>query len=302
MHQQHWTRRDFLRASATTAVLAGLTRGSLRAAEKSQSPRTYCVFVKYLQTLSFDELADRVAEMGFQGIEATVRRKGQIEPEQAADRLPELVDALRARNLDISVMTSSINRADDRWTEPVLRTAAQLGVKQYRMDYYKYDLKQPVADQLASYAPMVRELAALNREIGIRAVYQNHAGPQYVGSTLWDLHWLLKDIPREEIGSAFDIRHAVMEAGLSWPVLFNLMQSHLAAVFVKDAAWQGRELKQFPVGEGAVPPQFYQQLRKSDFNGPISLHVEYLPQGSPAENLAAIRRDFASLKRLMNDG
>ena len=47
-----------------------------------------CVFTKPFNSLSFDELADRIAELGFDGIEAPIRVGGHVEPDQVEDRLP----------------------------------------------------------------------------------------------------------------------------------------------------------------------------------------------------------------------
>jgi sugar phosphate isomerase/epimerase len=293
------SRRTFLSAAALAGVRMAWTGAAQAALSNGRFPA--CAFVKYLQSLSFDELAEAISGLGFDGIEATVRTKGQIEPERAADELPRLVEALKKKSLEITIMASSINRADQPLTEKVLKTAAGLGIKRYRMDYYKYDLAKPVAQQLADFKPMAKDLAALNKQLGIQAIYQNHAGAQYAGAALWDLHLLLEDIPKEQIGIAYDIRHATVEGGKTWPVTWNLVQPHLAAVYIKNARWEGRKLDDGPLGmeQGVVDPVFFKMLAASSFSGPISLHVEYLEQSTAAENLAAIKTDWASLKKLM---
>jgi len=296
-----FSRRDFLVAQAAAAAVM-LTTGSGFAAESAKQRLRWpvCLFVKFLQSLSFADLARTVSEMGFQGIEATVRTGGQILPEQAVDELPQLVAALQTRQLEVTIMASSINRADQPLTEPVLRTAAKLGIKRYRMDYYRYDLSQPVALQLENFKSMVKDLAALNRELGIQAIYQNHSGARFVGASVWDLHFLLDGIPREQIGIAYDTQHAAVESGLSWPVLWNLVQPHLAAVYVKNAKWNGRSVQGIPLSEeGAMDPRIFSIMKKSLFQGPVSLHVEYLPKGTVAENLAAIRADYQTLQSLL---
>ena len=264
----------------------------------ANSPPTnrICAFVKFVQTLSYDELAERIADIGFDGIEATIRDKGQILPEQVPDELPKLVEALKKHDLEISVMASSVNRADQPHTERVLRTAASLGIKRYRMEYYPYDLNRPVAEQLVELRSVVKDLAVMNREFGITGVYQNHSGAYAVGATVWDLHELFRDYSTDEFGIAFDIRHATVEAGLSWPVLFNVASPHLGAVYVKDFVWEGKKPENVPLGTGRVDKSFFTQLRKADFAGPISLHVEYLPEAGVAENLAAMKNDLATLK------
>jgi sugar phosphate isomerase/epimerase len=268
----------------------------ITAAEPSAAANKICAFVKFVQSLSYNELAERIAEMGFDGIEATIRDKGQILPEQVPDELPKLVEAMKHHGLEINVMASSVNRVDQPHTESVLRTAASLGIKRYRMEYYRYDLQRPVTEQLVKLRPVLQDLAAMNRELGIAGVYQNHSGAYAVGATIWDLHELFRDYSTDEFGIAFDIRHATVEAGLSWPVLFNVATPHLGAVYVKDFVWRGTKPQNVPLGSGRIDKRFFTQLRKTDFAGPISLHVEYLPKAGVPENLAAMKNDLATLK------
>jgi len=64
-----------------------------------------------------------------------------------------------------------------------LRTAAKLGIKRYRTDWWSYDLKKPIWPQVEALRPVAKELAALNRAVGITGLYQNHAGYQRVGAS-----------------------------------------------------------------------------------------------------------------------
>jgi sugar phosphate isomerase/epimerase len=210
--------------------------------------------------------------------------------------LPKLADALAKRKLKIMTIATDVLRADEPNTGPVLRTAAQLGIPMYRMGFNKYDLKKPVMPQLEALGPILKELAALNREIGIQALYQNHSGPEMIGAAVWDIYSQLKDIPVEQIGLAFDIRHAAIEAGLSWPTVYNAMQPRIAAVYVKDFDWDGPKAQHVPLGEGRVDRKFFRQLKADKFAGPISLHVEYLGKGTAMENAAALERDLKTLR------
>jgi sugar phosphate isomerase/epimerase len=237
-----------------------------------------------------------MAEIGFDGVEATVRRGGKIEPEKAPDELPKLVEALAQRKLKVIMITTDVLRADEPNTQPVLRTAAQLGIPMYRMGFYKYDLRRSVMDQLRAIGPALKDLAVLNRELGIQAVYQNHSGAEHVGSMLWDFYSQVQDIPTEQIGLAFDIRHATIEAGLSWPAVYNAMRPRIATVYVKDFDWVGQQAEHVPLGKGRVDRSFFARLQAERFKGPISLHVEYLGDGTTQENLDALRRDLGVLR------
>ena len=89
-------RRQFMFASAATLATSQVLLRQTALASTGQRKHPICVFTKPFNSLSFDELADRIAELGFDGIEAPIRRGGHIEPEHVADRLPALVDAMDA--------------------------------------------------------------------------------------------------------------------------------------------------------------------------------------------------------------
>jgi sugar phosphate isomerase/epimerase len=290
-------------AGASKAALADDKPVPSKKAQPSPSRKvksnTICVFTKPFQSLSYDELADRIAALGVDGIEVPVRDKGHIQPAEVPDELPKMVEALKKRRLEITILTSDIHRVDQPHAEATLRTAAKLGIQRYRMRYYRYDLRRPILDQLAEIRPMVKDLVALNHELGISAVYQNHAGPTILGAPLWDLHALIQDYPIAQIGSAFDIRHATVEGGQCWPIQLKLLLPHINAVCVKDFRWDGRRPDNVPLGEGRVDRRFFALLRESDYRAPISLHEEYLDHRDPKlvpEHLAAIRRDLDTLR------
>lgn len=299
-------RRQFLAASAATLSSATVAIGSARSVlgQESSTPlkNTICVFSKPFNSLSFDELAEQVAAIGYDGIEAPIRRGGHIDPANVVDELPRLVEALAKHGLEITVLTSDVNDPDDPVTQRVLRTAATLGIKRYRMKYVHYDPKTPVADQLATWHDQFIDLAALNHDFGITAVYQNHAGNKYMGAAIWDLDRVLDGITPSDIGVAYDIRHATVEGGTSWPTTFRMIRDHIDTVYVKDFVWEGTKMKNVPLGEGNINPKFFKMLAASNFTGPISLHEEYINHKDPSlvpQHLAAIKRDLVTLQQMM---
>lgn len=294
-------RRTFLKAVSSMVAAAGAPFASADAQEQSKTKHAnkFCVFTKPFNSLSFDELADRIAELGFDGLEAPIRAGGHVEPVNVADKLPELVEALSKRNLEVTVLTSDINDPNDPLTQKVIRTAATLGIKRYRMKYFKYDLARSVVEQIDEWKPQLRDLAALNHEFGIRGLYQNHSGTTYLGAALWDLRLALEGVSPEDIAVAYDIRHATAEGGMSWPATFNMIRPLVDTVYVKDFAWGEKKPTNVPLGEGRVDGKFFKTLRDSAFTGPISLHEEYLDHRKPElvpEHLSAIKKDFETLK------
>jgi len=297
------TRRRFLaQGSATAAALVASPASMISAAPKKKRARYKIIgFSKPFQKLSFDDTADVTAEIGWDGIECPVRPKGQIEPERAGDELPKLVEALKKRGLEIGVMTTRIHAADQPHTESLLRTAARLGIKRYRMDYWKYDRSRPVQAQLNEIRPKLRELAALNREIGIQGCYQNHSGRAYVGAPVWDLYELIKDLDPKRLAMCFDIGHATAEGGYAWETHAQLMLPRAGAVYVKDFIWTKTEKRGWraswrQLGQGMVDKAFFKMLKKSSFDGPISQHHEY-DHGEGQKMIRLMREDLGVLRR-----
>lgn len=291
-------RREFLHRSAAAAACVAMS-GLASAAPASTSGQrryTFCAFTKYLQSLGFDELGAAIAGAGFTGVEAPVRANGHFTMDEAPDKLPKFAAALKNHGVDVTILCTDILKADQTGAEKCLRTAKELGITRYRMASYHYDLRKSVMKQLAEIGPALKDVAALNRELGMQALYQNHSGADVVGASVWDAFRLIENLPPSEVALAFDIRHATVEAGLAWPAVFNAVQGHLGAVYVKDFQWKGRNVENVPLGTGQVDPKFFSMLADTDYSGPVSVHVEYLEKGNAAENVAALDKDFATLR------
>ena len=237
----------------------------------------------------------------------TVRKKGYIAPEAAADELPKLAEVFKKHDLKINMMTTDIVGVDSPSAEAIVKTAGSLGIQHYRMGYCRYDMESPVMPQLESLKSQFKDLAALNREAGVTAGYQNHAGGGFMGASFWDLQKLISDIPRAEIGSMFDIRHAVAEGSGSWPVYYDIIKPHITALVVKDFRWglkKEKDERLSPIhcqlGKGQVDLSSFLTQFKEDFpKALVTLHVEYLPKADVETNISAIKRDFAFLRKAM---
>jgi sugar phosphate isomerase/epimerase len=272
---------------------------------------TVQIFSKHLQWLDYDGMAETAAEIGFDGIDLTVRPGGHVLPERVEDDLPRAVEAAKKAGIPIIMMATAVNDPRDARTTAVLRTAGQLGIRYYRMGYYRYEPDTPIPAQLAEFKPMVRDLLAMNRQFGIAGTYQNHAGARYVGAPLWDLYMLLKDCDRRWLGCQYDIRHATVEGGTAWPTTLRLLAPHINTLVAKDFRWapEGQRWRAHncPLGEGMVDfPAYFEMLKRERVARPMSLHLEYdlggaehgarqLTRGK-AHVIGAMRRDLATLR------
>jgi sugar phosphate isomerase/epimerase len=101
----------------------------------------------------------------------------------------------------------------------------------------------------------------------------------------------------------FDIGHATIEGGLSWPIEARLMERHLTAVFVKDFRWEKTDratrMQWAPLGEGQLTMSYFDWLKKTNFNGPICQHAEY-NHGKGKELIANLQRDLKVLREWLS--
>lgn len=293
----HISRRTFLQSAAVASGAA-----AWRPVRAQPSP-VWKVggFTKPIQDLSFEETARVAVEIGWDGIELALRAGGHVLPERVEEDLPKLVSALRARGQEILVIATDIRGADPL-SERVLRAAAKAGIRVYRTGYFRYRQGIPIPQQLAEIRTQLKDLAALNAQIGVTGLMQNHSGNGYVGSAVWDLHSLLEQIDPRQLGVHFDIGHATAEGGLSWPTNFALVQDRVGAVIVKDFVWKrtpgtGGEPEWCPIGQGMVNPRFFTLLKASGFQGPLTMQYEYPFENNSVEaRVRALKADNAQLR------
>src|SRR5258708_36318208 len=107
------TRKLFLSGSA-----APPTR-SARAA--TQTP-PLCIFSKHLPDLGYDDLGNVARQMGFDGVDLTVRKGGHVLPERASQDLPRAVEAIRGHQLAVPMITTEIVDAAEKDARPLLAT------------------------------------------------------------------------------------------------------------------------------------------------------------------------------------
>ncbi len=280
--------------------------GSALLAHAAQTPDRrigpVITFGKHMQWLSYEEVATFLEEQDFDGIEATVRKGGQVEPANVERDLPRLVEALAKRNRKVVVIASDINDAADPLARRVIAEADRLDIPFFRMAYYRYNLERPVIEQLEAYRGTASRLAEHLRDFRIRGLYQNHAGASLVGASIWDLHRLLDRLPGGRLAAAFDVRHATVEGGQVWPLLWRLIRKQVGCVYVKDFRWDGRKAVNVPLGTGQVDPDLLRMATTEVTAGtPLSLHMEYVDHRDPArqaENLRAIAADREALRRI----
>jgi sugar phosphate isomerase/epimerase len=304
-------RRAFL-VGLGSAVLAA-NRRAQAAVTRSPGPPvrpTLCLFSKHLPSMDWSRLAGAARDIGFGGIDLTVRPRGHVLPERVAVDLPRAVDAIRAGGLGVPMITTGLVSADDPAARATFETAARLGITLVKSGYYSYAYKD-VRAELAETVRTFGALAALAAGCGVTLGFHNHTGN--VGASGWDAAAIVDPTPAAAAGYYFDAAHAVVEGGVGgWRAFTALAKDRLRMVAVKDFVWarteRGWRPRWVPLGEGVVDwRQHVADLAAAGFRGPISMHLEYLDVTGPVDvverqTLEAAARDLAFLQaRLEGD-
>ena len=301
-------------------MIAGMAGAAAAAQTPAEGRFTICAFSKHFQWTDIGETAKVCADLGYEGIDLTLRKGGHVLPERAADDLPKAFEMIKKAGLKMPMVTSDIVDVKTPHAETVIKTLAGLGVRHYRWGGFRYDDARPLLDQLVEYKARVKDLAALNKQYGVCAMYHTHSGIGQVGASMWDLYYLLNGFDAASVSANYDIGHATVEGGFGgWIHSSRLLMPYMKGVAVKDFRWKQDPKRGWVpgwcgLGQGMVNfKRFFGMLKEAKFNGPLQLHMEYDDLGGadkgnttftiPKEKLLAImKRDIDTLKTMLREG
>jgi len=318
-------RKEFI--STSLLGVAGLSFGQQMISENSyvsQSHSKYrtsidklkkdeikiCIFSKQLQWLNFEDMANKVSEMGYDGIDLTVRANGHVLPERVEEDLPKAVELAKKAGIEIMMISTDITNAAEAKTERILKTASALGIRHYRTNGLNYPKDLKIPENIEKIKREFKGLSQINEKYGVRSDYLNHSGEGF-GSCIWDLWLTLKDLNHEFIGSQYDIKHATIAGAYSWPIGLKLIEKYVRTMVIRDFRWERKngkwQILPVPIGEGMVDfEKFFSLVNMYEISGPISVMCDYGLGGAengaksltiPGDNvLSAMKKDLLSLK------
>ncbi len=289
-------RREFLAASSCVM---------LAEAQTPAAKPTLCLFSKHAAKLNYQELGKYSKQVGFGGVDLTVRPGGHVLPEKVADDLPIAVAVLETFGLKVPMITTGLTNPKAPETTATLRKAGELKIPFWKLGYFRYETgKDGVVEldkKLAEVQNALSGFAVLSRIYGVCAGMHNHSG-SYVGAPVWDTWQLIHLMDANNIGFYFDPAHATAEGGAwTWNASLEVALRRLKMVAVKDFYWEktgGKwKMKWCPLGQGMVDwPKVLKRMALAKFTGPLTLHVEY----ETADELKATAEDFMVMKKMVD--
>lgn len=304
------SRRQFIYHTSQAAALAVLTPPFLLQLVK-ENGFSLNIFSKHLHWLGYEAMAEKVATLGFTGVDLTVRPGGHVEPARVRADLPKAVAVLKKAGLQVETITTAIESVDSPFAKDIIKTASELDISYYRLGWIKYDVNKPIEQDLKRIQKQLKALADLNRQCNIRGAYQNHAGKSF-GASIWDMWMIFKELDSQYIGSQYDLRHAMVEGLHTWENGFDLIAPFVNTLTVKDFHFKnqadGEPVENVPLGSGIVKWEaFFKKLQEKKIKVPITLHCEYPLGGADQGNktitipenevLNALQQDLMVLKK-----
>ena len=212
------------------------------------------------------------------------------------------------------MMTTAVEDVANNADKKVLETAAKLGIKFYRMNWLAYPKDKSIPQAIEQFQQTIKDLSLLNKKLGITGAYQNHSGLR-AGASIWELWDMVQKADKQHMGVQYDIRHAVVEGGLSWKNGLKLIHPDIKILAIKDFVWSKKNgtyvVENVPLGEGMVDfKSYFALLKEYNINVPVSLHYEY-PLGGAEHGgfeinvdkkvvFDAMRRDLKLLHAMWN--
>jgi len=311
------TRRKFIKKAGIAAVVAPLVSSPRSVFNTFSIDESLSVhlFSKHLQFLDLKEAGQMAAELGFDGLDLTVRPKGHVLPENVKTDLPQAIRDIKEVGSSCEMMTTAISDVANPLDVETIKVAAANGVKYYRSDWFKFKEDRSLEASLEYYQEKVKHLSELNEAHTIIGCYQNHSGTK-VGASIWEVKKILETANPTFFGAQYDIRHAVAEGGRSWPNGMKLIKDHIKTIVLKDFKWgqvNGKwKIINVPIGEGMVDfTRYFKLLKNYGLKPPVSLHLEY-PLGGAEKGryeitvdkkvvFDAMRRDLAAIQGMWNE-
>ena len=260
------------------------------------------LFSKMFQSMPMDKFAELASNIGFEGIDLTVRPGGYIEPKDVSDELPKAIEILGSRGLEVPMITTSITSATEPYALEIFSKASEFGVKYIKLGYWRYGGFGNLKKQIEEVKKNLKSIEKLCMEYSITAGLHIHSG-MFMTAEPAIVYLILEGFDPEYIGAYIDPGHMAVEGGGGgWLMGMDILSDRIVMVAVKDFGWfktnKGWIAKTVPLGEGLVPWRIvFEILSQIKFKGPISIHSEY--DMTLNEIIEQTKKDFIFIKNII---
>lgn len=242
-----------------------------------------CLFSGCVQQLEYSDFPPIIKQLGFDGIDLTVRPGGHVEPRLSNVDMVRAIEEVRGHQMELPVITTALTSPYDPTVLPVIAIAGHTQVPLFIPGFFRPDG--------LNYRRDIGGLISIGMRYGMAIALHNHTS-ENAGEAKWDAVDTVATYDPKWAGLYFDPIHH----GEKWEAELQRHLPRLRAVALKDFKMVEQQAKPCPMGQGLVDwDRFFKILADAKFYGPLSLRLEYKFNDA----LGSIRKDgdFVRKKR-----
>lgn len=243
------------------------------------------VFSKMLQDKSIAELIELAQKHGYDGYDLAVRPGHPVNPDNAAEALPQAQAQMEEADLKIGMVTGNFDllTADHPLAEPLLAAMDSANVRLLKLGYFRFepqtmDYWEQVDNVRRAFAAWEKLASIYN----VKICYHTHSH-YCMGLNAAALMHLLRDFDPAYLGAYLDPGHFAVD-GEPFDFGLAMAREHLSILSVKDVLIERVEknghgaakANWVVAGEGIVDwTAVFSELRRIEYDGFLSIHCEY---------------------------
>ena len=239
---------------------------------------------KLFSGLSVEQLGEKAAELGFDGIDLNIRPGHPVNPDNVTKTLPEAIFHWASHGLSCPLATAPTSMIDPQApeVERIYSACAEAGVPRLKIGFYRFAEGEDYWEVLDAARASLEAFAKFSEKYGVQTCYQIHSG-RCLGSNCAGLMHLIRDFPPEHVGAYPDIGHLALD-GEYLPIGLAMIRDYLSIVGIKDPYYAPQPIGNSPAfqpkftiaGQGCVDwPLCFETFKSIDFDGPLTVHTEY---------------------------
>jgi sugar phosphate isomerase/epimerase len=243
-----------------------------------------CLFSGSVQGLEYSELPLIAKQLGFNGVDLTVRPGGHVEPRLSNVDLVRAIEEVRGPGLEVPVITTALTSPFDPTVLPVVAIAGHTQVTLFIPGFFRASNPNYLRD--------IGGLISVGARYGMACALHNYLSDD-LGEAQWDPVELVAGFDPKWASLYFDPIHARQD----WEAELKRHLPRLRAVALKDFQMVDGQAKPCPLGQGTVDwPKFFAILAEAKYYGPLSLRMDYHPK----DEIAALTKDCAFAHKQIN--
>jgi sugar phosphate isomerase/epimerase len=275
-----------------------------------------------LPGFNFEQALEIASLSGCRGIELRIADEHHLSLENALSNGVSISRAIKARNLEQSVLNSYIAVEDTQAVDQLIYSAQIMqtpkirvvlpraahaavaqqarineGIPAYESDYHPAEIINRLRSCLAN-------LEVKAQRAGVQILLELHWGT--VMSSFTSAYLLVKDLDPDWIGITFDPANMLVEGKEDWEFGLRLLGKHIANVHVKNVVWkpsaEGWTWCWAPLKQGMIDwVELTSLLNQAGYQGDYAIEDFLAPQDYAKNSIEHIKNLRETLQEMLED-